>query len=81
MTQNELPACETLRQVVEGRLAVYERAMAEAEAEMRRAIAHIDDITATFIITDGLLRLAERHRLLTAMTAELRDILKFQKAS
>ena len=76
-----MPACETLRQVVEGRLAVYERAMAEAEAEMRRAIAHIDDITATFIITDGLLRLAERHRLLTAMTAELRDILKFQKAS
>ena len=75
------PVAQTLRRVVEGRLDVYERAAKTTEDDLRRAVARIDGMATSFIVTDYLLRLAERHRLLTALAAELRDILKCQEIS
>lgn len=64
----------TLRDVVRERLDTYEHALTLTEAELRRAVASVDRMTAAFIVTDDVMRTAERHRLLLALCMELRDL-------
>jgi len=64
----------TLRELVRERLDTYERALTLTEAEIRRGVASVDRMTAAFIVTDDLLRAAERHRFLLALVCELRDL-------
>ncbi len=64
----------TLRDVLLGRLATYEHALELAEGDIRRGVASVDAMSAAFVVTDDMMRAAERHRLLRALVMELRDL-------
>lgn len=63
-----------LRQQLIDRLACYENALTLAEADIRRGVSAADHFSAVFMVGDDLLKVVERHRLLSALVCELRDL-------
>jgi hypothetical protein len=63
-----------LRQQLTDRLACYENALTLAEQDIRRGVASVDHFSAVFMVGDDLCKVVERHRLLTALVMELRDL-------